>query len=257
MDIVDYTEQTFENSCVAESCGMQWYTNVHGQGYGYVMREWDHRVVSEGACGSQQCDDGVDPQGAVINPAQVCPAIQCEGGAEPLTPEGECCPKCPDPCDLKSCPFELCEGGAFPVAVEGECCPSCRGTISGAHASYCPDGYADLPQRFDQPLGRVIIVDSVSECSARCDQYSGERWNGGCKGYQTGFYYGMQYCRSYGGNVKARTCANWANPNTAGINSGALGSVHPRTQRLIVGGSCCVRKEALFFDGTVKSAIRM
>lgn len=222
---VDQT-QTFPNSCMASICG---------------NRNW-----TEGACTPQQCDD-----------VPVCPALQCEGGAEPLTPEGDCCPKCPDPCDIQVCPFELCEGGAFPVAVEGECCPSCRGTISGPHASYCPDGYADLTQRFDWPLGKIVIVDNVEQCSARCDQYSGERWNGGCKGYQTGFYFGMQYCRSYGGNVKARPCAPWANPNVGGISSGALGSVHPRTNRVIVGGSCCVRKEALFFDGTVKSAIRI
>ena len=148
---VDQT-QTFPNSCMASLCG---------------YRNW-----TEGACGPQQCDDDV----------QVCPAIQCEGGAEPFTPEGECCPTCPDPCDIEVCPFELCEGGAFPVAVEGECCPSCRGTISGPHASYCPDGYADLPQRFDWPLGKIVIVDNAEQCSARCDQYSDERWNGGCKG---------------------------------------------------------------------------
>ena len=67
-------------------------------------------------------------------------------------------------------------------------------------------------------------------------------YSGGCKSYMTGMYFGMLYCRSYGGEAFETTCAAWAVPNNAGFGSGALGSTHARTGQRNIGGSCCTSK---------------
>ena len=69
----------------------------------------------------------------------------------------------------------------------------------------------------------------------------------------TGMYFGMVYCRSYGGSSQTTTCAPWAKPGEGGFYSGAVGSVHSRTNGKNIGGNCCVRKGALTFDGSVRS----
>ena len=61
-------------------------------------------------------------------------------------------------------------------------------------------------------MGRITIVHFDEECSNRCALYSGVQYNGGCKGYMTGMYFGMKFCRSYGGNAQTQRCASWANP---------------------------------------------
>jgi len=55
----------------------------------------------------------------------------------------------------------------------------------------------------------------------------------------TGMYFGMLFCRSYGGDLRTQPCASWANPGERGIGSGSLGSIHPLTGQLNVGGNCC------------------
>ena len=86
-------------------------------------------------------------------------------------------------------------------------------------------------------------ADSASASTERPDPMREmdwwNRWNGGCKGYQTGMYYGMLYCRSYGYNVRTTPCAAWAHPSDPGINSGALGSTHAQTEVVNIGGNCC------------------
>jgi hypothetical protein len=104
---------------------------------------------------------------------------------------------------------------------------------------YCQEGYDDFGVRYNAPLGRIIVANSHTACSARCTQYSDARWNGGCKGYQTGMYFGMLYCRSYGYNVRTIPCADWAHPSDPGMDSGALGSTHARTNVVNRGGNCC------------------
>ena len=76
-------------------------------------------------------------------------------------------------------------------------------------------------------------------CADRCTQYSGPQWSGGCKGYQTGMYVGMLFCRSYGGDLRTTGCASWAVPTDSGMYSGALGGVHPQTNQVNIGGNCC------------------
>jgi len=65
-------------------------------------------------------------------------------------------------------------------------------------------------------MGRIVRVQTNEECSDRCNQYSGARFNGGCKGYMTGMYFGMTLCRSYGGRAQSANCALWANPSMDG-----------------------------------------
>ena len=119
----------------------------------------------------------------------------------------------------------------------------------GCPAKYCPAGYGDYGVRSNWATGRITIASSAEACAARCTQYSGVQFAGGCKAYMTGMYYGMLYCRSYGGNFRTQPCASWAVPTDPGIGSGQLGTVHQRTGTLNVGGNCCsntsVVKEAI------------
>ena len=108
-----------------------------------------------------------------------------------------------------------------------------------APTDYCPVGYSDYGTRYDWGLGSIVITDTHQACSERCTAFSHPRYMGGCKAYQTGTYYGMLYCRSYGGNLRTRSCASWANPMHRGTNSGALGSRHAQTNQVNVGGNCC------------------
>jgi cullin-associated NEDD8-dissociated protein 1 len=110
---------------------------------------------------------------------------------------------------------------------------------SPAPTNYCPAGYDDIGVRWEWGLGRVVVTTTHDVCSARCTEYSAAIWNGGCKGYMTGMYAGMLFCRSYGGNVRTRPCAPWARPSHPGQFSGALGSIHPRTNFVNIGGHCC------------------
>ena len=105
--------------------------------------------------------------------------------------------------------------------------------------TYCPEGYADYETRFNLGVGRITVVISGVECAARCTQFSGPQFSGGCRGYQTGMYYGMVFCRSYGANRRTERCATWANPSHPGLFSGQIGSVHHYSGRRNVGGSCC------------------
>ena len=104
---------------------------------------------------------------------------------------------------------------------------------------YCPTGYGDYGTRYNGPLGRITVVSSHGECATRCTTYAGHQYSGGCKGYQTGMYFGMLFCRSYGGPARSTSCAPWAIPGHQGLFSGALGTTHPRTHQKNVGGNCC------------------
>ena len=113
--------------------------------------------------------------------------------------------------------------------------PTCDGGVD----NYCQDGYADCGIRYNLALGRITIVARHEECSARCTQYSGAQWSGGCKGYMTGMYMGMLFCRSYGGGRRDQACASWASPLHPGMYSGPIGFTHLRTNTVNVGGNCC------------------
>jgi len=105
--------------------------------------------------------------------------------------------------------------------------------------NYCREGYADYGVRYNKPLGRITISATHELCSARCTKYSGVEYSGGCKSYMTGMYFGMLFCRSYGGLARTVGCAAWANPGHKGMFSGPLGSVHPQTKVANIGGNCC------------------
>jgi hypothetical protein len=104
---------------------------------------------------------------------------------------------------------------------------------------YCPCGYHDYGVRYNDGLGKITIEASHQACADRCTKYSGAEYSGGCKGYMTGMYFGMLFCRSYGRNVRTTPCAWWAHPNSVGIDSGALGDNHTRTGMFNIGGNCC------------------
>ena len=114
--------------------------------------------------------------------------------------------------------------------------------------NYCLEGYADYGTRYNAPLGRVSIVYTHEQCSARCTQYSGPQFAGGCKGYMTGMYFGMLFCRSYGRNWRSKPCATWAHQSNKGTYSGELGSIHPRSGQLNLGGSCCTNGSLALID---------
>jgi len=105
--------------------------------------------------------------------------------------------------------------------------------------NYCPDGYDDVGTRYNWALGRITIVFTHEQCSDRCTQFSAPQFNGGCKAYMTGMYFGMLFCRSYGGNFRTMPCPTWGHPNNAGIGSGGLGVVHRITGQQNLGGNCC------------------
>ena len=104
---------------------------------------------------------------------------------------------------------------------------------------YCPEGYGDYGIRYNWGLGRITIVTTHEQCSDRCTQYSDPQFSGGCKAYMTGMYFGMLFCRSYGGDVRTQACASWAVPTDPGVGSGQLGSVHSNTNQENIGGNCC------------------
>ena len=106
-------------------------------------------------------------------------------------------------------------------------------------SNYCLDGYDDYGVRYNWGLGQITIVFTHEQCSARCSLYSAPRFSGGCKAYMTGMYFGMLFCRSYGGNFRTEPCASWAVPTNPGVGSGALGVVHPQTNQRNIGGNCC------------------
>ena len=93
--------------------------------------------------------------------------------------------------------------------------------------------------RWNWAIGKIVVKATHEECSARCTQFSGPQYLGGCKGYMTGMYFGMLFCRSYGGQRRDQVCAPWAHPSQPGYFSGALGSTDPRTNAVNVGGNCC------------------
>ena len=108
-----------------------------------------------------------------------------------------------------------------------------------APVTYCQEGYDDYGVRYNWGIGKITIATSHEACSARCSRYSGPEYNGGCKAYQTGMYFGFLYCRSYGGNLRTTVCAPWAVPTNSGYSSGALGSRDGQTGNVNVGGNCC------------------
>jgi hypothetical protein len=110
----------------------------------------------------------------------------------------------------------------------------------------CPEGYGDYGLRHNAALGSTVIVTSHEQCKARCDMFADPIYNGGCKGYQSGMMYGMLYCNCYGGTSYSINCAWWAHKDQPGMNSGALGEIHPRTGQLNDGGRCCSRTAAVF-----------
>ena len=108
-------------------------------------------------------------------------------------------------------------------------------------SSNCPTGYGDHGTRFNRGLGRITVVQNHQQCADRCTQYAGAQYMGGCKGYMTGMYFGMLFCRSYGGNYVTAACAPWAVPWHPGAFSGELGTIHRQTGQTNVGGNCCTR----------------
>lgn len=110
---------------------------------------------------------------------------------------------------------------------------------------YCPPGYGDYGLRYRWGLGRIVIVAEHQECADRCDAYSDVRYQGGCKQYMSGMYYGMLFCRSYGGLFFDLPCPYWARPSSSGINSGDLHSVDNHTNQENLGGNCCSRTLSL------------
>ena len=119
--------------------------------------------------------------------------------------------------------------------------PRARHTLSHTPAptNYCRAGYEDIGVRWNWALGKITIEASHEACNARCNTYSGPQFKGGCKGYMSGMYFGMLFCRSYGGQRRSQPCAHFAHPSSPGINSGALGSTNNRTNTVNVGGECC------------------
>ena len=117
--------------------------------------------------------------------------------------------------------------------------PTCFPTTTLVTSDYCPCGYHDYGVRYSQGLGRITIVRTHQECADRCTTFSGSQFMGGCRGFMTGMYMNMLFCRSYGSNVRTTACPFWAIPQHPGQFSGPLGTVRPRTNQVNVGGNCC------------------
>jgi len=117
--------------------------------------------------------------------------------------------------------------------------PTCALASSSAAPDYCPCGYHDYGVRYSKPLGRITIVKTHQQCADRCSTFSGPEYAGGCKGYLTGMYTGVLWCRSYGSVDHTITCPFWAKPDHPGQFSGALDSFRPVTGQKNIGGNCC------------------
>ena len=134
-----------------------------------------------------------------------------------------------------------------PMPAPTSSVPPCAPTTSLSPPDYCPCGYHDYGVRFSLGLGRITVVRAHQECADRCSTYSGVQYSGGCRGYMTGMYMGMLFCRSYGSGVRTTQCPLWANIDSRGSYSGPLGSVHAATNQRNVGGNCC--SNTTFVDG--------
>jgi len=121
--------------------------------------------------------------------------------------------------------------------------------------AYCPEGYGDYGKRFNQALGRIIVAPTHEACGDRCTEYSGPQYAGGCRGYMTGMYAGMLFCRSYGGQRQDQPCAPFAHPREKGQFSGRLGSTHERTFNVNIGGNCCMNTTFVKALVTAENAI--
>jgi len=126
-----------------------------------------------------------------------------------------------------------------PVTSAPTTSPPVTSEPTTAPTTYCRAGYDDVGVRWNSGLGRITITTTHEACSARCTKFSGPQFRGGCKGYMTGMYYGMIYCRSYGGARRAMPCPAFAHPSHPGMYSGALGSIHPQSGQRNLGGNCC------------------
>ena len=111
--------------------------------------------------------------------------------------------------------------------------------------NYCPEGYINDGTRYNWGMGRITIVSAHEQCSDRCTQFSGVQFAGGCKAYMSGMYYGLLFCRSYGGDLRNTACASWAAPGARGVGSGFIGSIHPITGQRNLGGNCCTNTSFL------------
>ena len=127
--------------------------------------------------------------------------------------------------------------------------PTCVLTTSLVTSDYCPCGYHDYGVRYSRALGRITIVRSHQQCADRCTTFSGPEYSGGCRGFMTGMYINMLFCRSYGSETRETTCAFWANPTHPGQFSGPLGSIRPHTHQENVGGNCCSNSTFVDIEG--------
>ena len=118
-------------------------------------------------------------------------------------------------------------------------------TPSPTRHAYCPAEYADYGVRFNIGMGRITVVNGHAACAARCTQYADNRYSGGCKGYMSGMYFGMVFCRSYGGNYRTMPCAPWAVPWHKGVFSGEVGTIDPLSGQRNIGGNCCTRTSSV------------
>ena len=116
---------------------------------------------------------------------------------------------------------------------------TCAPTSSLITRDYCPCGYHAYGVRYNLGLGRITVVKSHKQCADRCTTFSGPQFAGGCKGFMTGMYMHMDFCRSYGSSRIATPCASWANPSNPGQYSGPLGQISSLTGQENVGGNCC------------------
>ena len=126
-----------------------------------------------------------------------------------------------------------------PVPAPTAYVPTCAPTSSLVTRDFCPCGYHDYGVRYSKPLGRITIVKTHQQCADRCSTFSGPEYAGGCKGYLTGMYTGVLWCRSYGSVDHTITCPFWAKPDHPGQFSGALDSFRPVTGQKNIGGNCC------------------
>ena len=138
-----------------------------------------------------------------------------------------------------------------PVPAPTAYVPTCAPTSSLVTRDFCPCGYHDYGVRYNLGLGRITVVVSHRQCADRCTTFSGPQFAGGCKGFMTGMYMNMVFCRSYGSRRIATPCPAWANPSNPGQYSGPLGRVSSVTGQENIGGNCCSNTTFVDASGSV------
>ncbi|KAJ8024769.1 Tenascin [Holothuria leucospilota] len=128
-------------------------------------------------CNIQSCEDPECPPGeAITPPGECCPRcvdpcfnVQCTPPQCPdgfvvgsTPPPGECCVGCVDECAGTVCPTLQCQPGFVETDIEGECCPECSEVFADCSAALT-NGKTTSGKYILQPAGAPAPFEAVCD----------------------------------------------------------------------------------------------